>query len=724
MDWTAKWITTSTDFGDVVPVFSKSFHISGQIKKAMLRMTALGVYEALLNDNRVGKYVLAPGWTVYRERLQYQTYDVTDMLVTDNEIQVLVGKGWYRSPLMIPAVRKPEMYAGKQQTLFAQLDITYMDGTEEHIISDDSWIVSESNVRFSEIYDGETYDATFYTDCSAHAKVVDGPTHTLIPQQGNEIREQERVAVANIFTTPKGETVVDFGQEVTGYVEINVIGKAGELVKLSHAEVLDRDGNFYNANYRGAKAEYRYICKDGLQTYKPKLTFYGFRYIRIDAFPGGVAKAKPENFCAIVVHTEMKRTGYISSSNTMLNRLVENTIWSQKGNFLDIPTDCPQRDERVGWTGDVQVYARAACLNFDVKTFFEKWLLDLAHEQREDGCVGYIVPDVFPQKRGSSAWGDVATVCPWQVYLAYGDTKVLENQFESMKKWVDYIGTDTEEQYLWTGGVHLGDWLALDAPQGSYEGSSRKDFIATAFYAYSTSLVIKAGRVLQKDVSVYETLYDHIVSAFRKEYPTYHTQTECAIAVCFGLSQDCQATADQLADMVVACGNHLQTGFVGTPYLLHALSDYGHEELAYSLLLREEYPSWLFSVTQGATTIWEHWDGIMENGDFWSSDMNSFNHYAYGAVVDWIYTKAAGIQTVEDAPGYERVKITPIPDVRLDWLKVSLDTRNGRICSLWKKQGEYWRYEITTPVKAEIIIGGKRHCVDVGSYIFYSNIKK
>lgn len=719
MDWNAKWIKSKEEMGAVAPIFSKKIILSGKVAKAILSITALGVYEAVINDKRVGDFVMAPGWTVYRERLQYQTYDVTELLEEENLIQVIVGKGWYRSPMPTAALIPPGKYDGMFAGLFAQLDITYLDGTTEQIITDEKWQVAESNVRFSEIYDGETYDASFQSEVCTCAEVFEGPTHTLIPQEGEIVKEQERFAVARIFTTPKGEVVIDFGQEVTGYVEISVEGKAGDVVQFSHGEVLDKEGNFYNANYRRAKAAYCYICKDGKQTYKPKLTFYGFRYIRLDAFPGGVSKAKPENFTAIAVYSQLKRTGVVRCSNALLNRLFENILWGQRGNFLDVPTDCPQRDERMGWTGDAQVFARAACLNYDCEAFFTKWLADLKAEQREDGCVGYVVPDIFPRERGSAAWGDAATICPWQVYLAYGNPRILETQFESMRKWVDYIATDTDKQYLWIGGKQLGDWLALDAPQGSYDGSSRKDFVATAFYAYSTSLVIKAGKVLQKDVSVYEILYQNIVKAFREEYPTYHTQTECALAVYFELSEDCQAVADQLADMVVKCGNHLETGFVGTPYLLHVLSDYGHADLAYSLLLREEYPSWLYSVNKGATTIWEHWDSIMENGEFWSTAMNSFNHYAYGAVIDWVYCKAAGIQTLEEYPGYEKVRIVPIPDTRLDWLEASVETKYGKISSAWRKQEDYWRYEIVTPVDAEIVIQGKVHRVEAGSYCFY-----
>ena len=680
----------------------------------------MGVYEASLNGSRVGDFILAPGWTVYQKRLQVQQYELRIRPGQENELTVLVGKGWYRGRLAgwLPGQNSS---AALPAALTAELTLRYPDGHTDTICTDASWQTAESAVRFSELYDGETYDAAFEPSVWTPAVICDGPTDTLIEQQGEPVREQERIAPARIFKTPAGEIVVDFGQNLTGYVEIALDGVKGEAVELSHAEVLDKNGNFYTENYRSAKAKYLYFCKDGAQRYKPKLTFYGFRYIRVDRFPCGAEHAAQENFTAIAVHSDMKRTGYLSCSDPLLNKLFENVIWGQKSNFLDVPTDCPQRDERLGWTGDAQVFIRTACLNFDAERFFTKWLADLAADQREDGAVGHVIPNVLHQS-GSAAWDDAATICPWAVYLAYGDPNILRAQFASMKKWVDYITAHTTTRDLWTGGEHYGDWLGLDAPSGSYKGSSREDLIASAFYAHSTALVIKAGRVLGQDISAYEALYERIVRAFRQAYPVYQTQTECTLAVYFALAEDTQKTADQLAQMIRSCGTKLQTGFVGTPYLLHALSAHGYTELAYDLLLRREYPSWLYPVTKGATTIWEHWDGQMENGDFWSSDMNSFNHYAYGAVADWVYTVAAGIQTVEEKPGYAAVRIAPQPDKRLDWLEASVETRHGLVRSRWEKQRDMWRYEIETPVEAEVVIDGRKTFCRPGRYIFFSEL--
>lgn len=725
MKWEAKWIKTCTDMGDAAPVFLKEFKLSGKVEKATLTVTAMGVYEAVLNGKRIGKFILAPGWTAYHKRLQYQTYDVTELLKENNQLTVTVGKGWYHGNMPGDCTHPHQKeLVERPMGMILQLVIRYTDGTCETIITDENWKYAESAIRFSEIYDGEIYDATYEPRFEHTAVCFDGPSDTLILQQGEEIHEQEHIEAARIFTTPKGETVIDFGQELTGYVEIRLEGKTGEVLDLSFAEVMDKEGNFYTENYRLAKAQYHYICREGKQTYKPKLTYWGFRYIRVNEFPGGIDRVTPDAFTAIVIHSDIKRTGYLSCSNTNLNKLFSNVIWGQKGNFVDVPTDCPQRDERLGWTGDAQVFVRTACYNYDVEKFFTKWLADLAAGQYEDGCVGHVVPDLFHTQEASAAWGDAATICPWNIYLAYGNKEILKQQFHSMKKWIDYITTHTTTPDLWTGSEHFGDWLGLDAPSGSYKGSSDQWFIASAFYAYSTSLVIKTGKVLNEEVSEYEKLYDRILTAFRKQYPICHTQTECVLAAYFGLAVDCQAVADQLAKMIIDCGTRLETGFVGTPYLLHVLSKFGYSELAYSLLLREEYPSWLYPVTKGATTVWEHWDSIMEDGSFWSSDMNSFNHYAYGSVTDWVYSVAAGINTVESAPGYEKIVIAPVPDARLDWLKASVETRHGLVSSMWRKEEDFWRYEIITPVETIVEIAGISHQVSAGTYYFYSKREK
>ena len=718
----SEWITVSGDTGDIAPVFRRKFEARKAMKQATLNITALGVYDAELNGKRVGDFVLAPGWTSYQHRLQVQVYDVTDLLQAENELRVTVGKGWFRSPMpgwmdSDDKQRRVHQPCG----LIARLRICYDDGTEETILTDESWQWAKSRILVSEIYDGETCDARIEPEDWQKVKPLEWSKDILIPQEGEAIRETERIAAKRIFKTPAGDTVVDFGQEVTGYVEITLNAHAGDEVLFDHAEVQDRDGNWYNENYRSAKAQAKYICREGTQTWHPQLTFFGFRYIRLLNWPG---EAKSEHFTAIAVHSDMKRTGWLKSGNAELNQLFSNIVWGQRGNFLDVPTDCPQRDERLGWTGDAQVFIKTASYLFDTERFFRKWLHDLAADQRANGEVGQVIPDVMPEGDSSAAWGDAATICPWQVYQTYGDKAVLEDQFDSMRRWVDYITSVTKTSNLWTEHFHFGDWLGLDAPSGSYKGSTREDFIASAFYAHSTELVVKAGKLLGKDVSAYEALYSSIVAAFRKAFPDYRTQTEHVLAVHFGLAEDPQRTADALAEMVKADGLQLRTGFVGTPYILHALSNYGHADIAWGLVLRREYPGWLYPITKGATTIWEHWDGIREDGGFWSKDMNSFNHYAYGAVADWVFEQAAGLRHAEDQPGFAELIYEPHPDSRIGWLQAKLDTRHGTVSALWVCEKDDVRYELNTPVPTVIHLDGKARRVGPGQYTFWTSANK
>ena len=706
-----KWIAyTAATERDTVVVYKKSFSLQKEIAKAELTITACGVYCALLNGQRISE-PLAPGFDSYPYRMPYQIYDVTEYLAKENVIRVSVGRGWYGWWHWDNRICEN----GKTRRMKACLLIEYKDGTQDSVFSDECWTACLGNCKTSDIYDGEAYDATLCDreEFSAQAVSVEALDRILLLSDGEKICEHERIKPVAAFTTPKGEFVVDFGQNITGYVEFDICAAEREILEISHAEELDANGNFYTENYRSAKAKIEYVCKAGRQKYKPLHTFFGFRYIRLDKKPDGV---KAEDFTAIVVHSDIKRTGYIQSSNPLLNKFFENVIWGQKDNFLDVPTDCPQRDERQGWTGDAQVFCRAASYNFDCEKFFARWLRMLKMEQSTHGFVPTIVPDTSNQTALSAGWGDAATVCPWEVYQAYGNAEILREQFSSMIAHVRCIGIRTKEPNLWIGYWHFGDWLGLDAPVGSYTGSSDKDFIASAFYAYSTALVIKAGEVLGEDVEEYKGLYAKIRQAFIRRFSNPKTQTECALALSFDLTDDKAAVAKRLSGLIENCGKHLQTGFIGTPYLLHALSQNGYTELAYSLLLREEYPSWLYSVKQGATTVWEHWDGKNEKGEFWSSDMNSFNHYAYGAAVDWIYTVAGGI-TPEKA-GFEKIRIAPKSSKQLDWLCVRLDTRKGTVQVKWQNQTGKTVYEIQTPTDTSIVIGSKVYEVKKGCYTF------
>ncbi len=714
----ALWISPPADPGDGAVAFRRRFP-GRPGRKATLTLTCLGVYDAYLNGQRVGDCLLAPGCTEYEKRLQAQTYDISDMIRAENELTVTVAKGWHRSRMM----RKRERLYSAPCALIARLD---MDG--EVLVTDSAWEAGPSSVVFSDIWDGEACDATMDTTAYGPVRTVDWPRDVIVPQEGPYVREQETLSPRALFVTPRGERVIDFGQEITGYAEITLTARRGDRVVLTCAEMLDRDGNFYNENYRTAQSRMTYICRDGQQTWKPRFTFFGFRYLRVDEWPG---EPRMDSIRAIAVYSEMARTGFLRTTHAKLNRLIENTLWSQRGNFVDIPTDCPQRDERMGWTGDAQVFCKAACYHYNTQRFFEKWMNDLRASQRPDGSIPDTVPNFWGIRRSSAAWGDVMTVLPWQVFLMYGDRGTLARNVDAMKRWVDYITADTLERDLWIGPddadimwqKHYGDWLALDAAEGSYHGATPNDLIASAYYARSTLLLVKAGKALGRDMAAYEVLYERIRAAFRDRFDLT-TQTACVLALAFDLTDDRPAVAARLNRMIRDNGTRLSTGFVGTPHLLYALSDNGYAGTAYDLLLQEAYPSWLYEVDHGATTIWEHWDGRKENGTFWSADMNSFNHYAYGAVADWLYAVAGGIRPDEDAPGFERVVIAPVPSGRIQGFEAEYRSVRGTILSRWTNTEEGVRHEISTPVPADIILDGERHPVGPGTYIFYDQRKE
>ena len=716
----ASWITMNGAASTVVPVFRRHFPCPRPVRSATLEVTCDGVYEAVLNGRRVGDFILAPGWTEYRKRLQVQSYDVSGLLERENVLEITVANGWYRrTNAPWTGTKNPDEFLPAM--LIAALRLVREDGTEEVILTDGTWEVSESTVTLSGIFIGEDADMT-RRPAFEPAVVCDYPRSMLIPQEGPEVREQETVYPCRSFRTPKNEWVLDFGQNLTGYMAFDLDAHAGERLSLSTAEVLDRDGNFYTANYRSARSQLHYVCREGRQSYRPRFTFFGFRYLRIDEAPGGFTA---DCIRAVVLHSEMTRTGWLESSDPMLNRLFSNIIWSQKGNYLDIPTDCPQRDERYGWTGDGQIFCRAATYQYDVRRFFRKWLADMRAAQRDDGWVPEVIPSLTAYKPGGAAWSDAVTIIPWQLYQTYGDVSFLSDMYEAMEKWIAYIPTVSTSKDLWTGCWTYGDWLALDAPEDyrpatielAKRGYSDDDLISSAFYANSVDIVIRAGTLLGRDVSAYRALYDRIVSAYKERFGgRLNTQTEKVLTLHFNLTDEPQALADALAEQVTACGTRLQTGLLGTPYILHELTRYGHADTAWSLLLRREYPGWLYSVSKGATTTWEHWDGIRPDGTFWDDDMNSYNHYAYGSVADWVFGAACGIRPAE--PGFARVRIEPHPDPRLNSLSAVLDTVHGRIRSRWEHTQDGIRYEVDTPVPAEIVIGGKTYSVGKGCYLF------
>lgn len=707
---TAHWICDPLGEREVCSVFRCDFAAEKPVKKAVLYASARGVYEAFLGNTRLGEQVLTPGWTTYEKRIQYQEYDVTKLIRAENTLTLRHAQGWYKG--LDGEWRKP-LDPRRRYAVIAALVLTFEDGTTRTVITDDTWQVADSEYRFCSIYHGLKYDATVAPCFDRRAVIAENDDRSvLLPQEGEPIVTHERLKPVDVIHTPKGETVLDFGQNLTGTVALSLTAQAGDKVALSFGEILDGDGNFYNANYRDAKCLYEYTCRDGFQEFMPTLTFYGFRYVRIDQAP----TADPAAFTAVVIHSALKRTGHFECSNPLVNQLYSNIIWGQRSNYLDVPTDCPQRDERLGWTGDAEIFARTAAYNYDVRKFFRKWLADLVAEQHADGAVPVVIPDIVGDYY-AAAWSDAVTIIPWELYRAYGDESFLRDLFPAMKRWVDYVTNVTPSYPLWTDHFQYGDWVGLDAPYGSYRGASREDLVATAFFAHSADLVCRIGHLLGEDVVEYEKRADEIEAGFKKAYDgDFRTQTEHVLALQFGLTDHPQETVTSLVAMLERDGVQLKTGFVGTPYILHVLSDCGHADLAYQLLLRTEYPSWLYPVTRGATTIWEHWDNIRPDGTLWDTQMNSFNHYAYGSVGDWLYGVCAGINP--GAAGYATVEFRPVPTDRLDYAFASLDTVHGTVSSRWWHEDGIVKYEFVTPCPALAVIDGKSYPLTPGTHRF------
>jgi alpha-L-rhamnosidase len=510
---------------------------------------------------------------------------------------------------------------------------------------------------------------------------------------------KEELKPIEVIITPAGETVLDMGQNMVGWIQFKTNAPKGSEIVLQYAELL-QEGNFYQDNLRTAKAEHRYISNGEESIVRPHFTFYGFRYVKVSGWNGEVNK---EDFTGCVLYSDMDQTGSIETSNPLVNRLFLNALWGQKGNFLDVPTDCPQRDERMGWTGDAQVFSGTAAFNMDTYAFFNKYGYDLAQEQAAlDGMVPMVVPMATVKGGGSSAWGEAATVIPWNVYLHYGDKAILEQQFESMKGWVDFIKRADDAsgaKRLWTTGFHFGDWLALDGEDpNSPMGGTETAFISSAYYCYSSMLVAKAARVIGKDeiAQEYEELSNEVRAAIRAEYFTstgrlaLNTQTALVVSLFMDLvpEEHRDRLATDLHERLKKDKNHLKTGFVGTPYLCRVLSENGNNDLAYTLLLNKDYPSWLYAVTMGATTIWERWNSVLPDGKISGTDMNSLNHYAYGSIVEWLYRNVAGINPVEDKPGFRHVRLAPQPDYRLKYAKATLDSAAGLYESQWELNEE------------------------------------
>ncbi|CAN5497105.1 glycoside hydrolase family 78 protein [soil metagenome] len=718
-DWLANWIEPeqSPDVSkpSPAPMLRRSFSVRGDVVRARAYVTSRGLYEMQLNGNRVSDHLFTPGWTSYNNRLQYQVYDVTDRIKTgENAVGVTLGDGWYRG------IGYNNYRYGDRLALLMQIRITYRDGKEETIVTDKDWKFSTGPILMSKIYDGETYDARleikgwsqagFVDDQWTNVRLADYPKDDLVATMGNPVRAIQEIKPITVFKTPAGDTVADMGQNMVGWVRLKVKGPAGTRISIHHAEVFDKEGNVYLANLRGAKQVVQYTLKGGgMETYEPHFTFQGFRYVAISGYPGELT---PDDLTGIVIHSDMQQTSEFETSNPLINQLQHNIIWGQKGNFLDVPTDCPQRDERMGWTGDAQMFAPTAEFNMDVSAFYTKWLKDMAADQLESGSIPHVIPDILSRPNrpqgGSAAWADAAVIIPWTMYLSYGDKRILADQYPTMKKWVEYERKRAGDDYVWDGDPHFGDWLAFATNLADYPGATTgKDLIATAFFAHSTELLGRTAKVLGKtdDEKIYGELLEKIKAAFCREYVSpsgrigENTQTAYTLALQFDLlPENLRAEAAERLAKDVRSFKHITTGFVGTPYICNVLSRYGYWDEAFMLLKNENYPSWLYPVKHGATTIWERWDGQKPDGSFQDPGMNSFNHYAYGAVGEWMYRNMSGIKIDESVPGYKHILIEPHPGGGFRTVSASHETLYGKVISAWVLTGNSFELTVKVPV--------------------------
>ena len=657
----------------------------------------------------MGDEIFVPGWTDYHRRVQFQTYDVTDILrLGENVLGAIIGDGWYCG---FTGWKDRQNY-GPRPLLLVQLKIILADGTSVSVATDNSWKTSTGPILESDFLMGEYYDARQELGAWSEAGYDDSrwslaeaaepaPRPTLTPRIGPPVRRIEQLQPTTVRAVGSGPAKtyrIDFGQNFCGRVRIRLEAVAGTRVRLRFAEILLPDGAIYVQNLRAARATDYYVCKGGgTEEWEPRFTFHGFRHVEID----GLKSADKLEVTGIVLHSDTPPTGTFACSNPLLNQLQHNIVWGQKSNFLEVPTDCPQRDERLGWTGDAQMFIRTAAFNMDVRKFFHKWLRDMRDSQTEAGGIPPVVPErgFLGMEDGGPAWSDAVFICPWTIYLCYGDRQILEDHYSAMAKHFAFMegkrclnGIRCHPDVVSWGG--FGDWLALDG-SGKLEGTTPKDLIGTAFYAYDASLMTRVANVLGKadDAAHYETLHGEIVAAFRRRFVSADgllvsgTQTAHVLALHFDLlpKEQRPVAARTLALDIEARGFHLATGFVGTPYILGVLEDHGYLDVAYKLLEQETFPSWLFPVKNGATTIWERWDGWTPDKGFQDWNMNSFNHYAYGSVGTWMVRSVAGLDLDPDEPGYCHIIFRPRPGGTLTWAEAKLQTAYGETRIRWEK---------------------------------------
>lgn len=751
--WKARWITLGDyDFpkkeSPKPMTFRRRFAAQKPVRRAWIHSTALGIYELTLSGKKIGCDYFAPGNTSYLHQIQYQTYDITALLQPENTLVAVVGGGWAAGSFN--HVRKSKISADKQ-ALLCEIHLEYEDGTDEVIATDETWQVTlGGNYQFAEFYDGETYDANIRLDdasWSSASHTAPRGTPKLIAQYGAPVRAQQTLRPVSCTTAPSGELIYDFGQNFAGVISATLNGKLGQRVVFRHAEVLV-EGELFVKSLRTAKATATYICAEGEQCYSPRLTYMGFRYVGVT----GIA-AEDLQLSALVLHSDFEETGSFECSNPLINQLQSNIRWGGKSNFVDIPTDCPQRDEREGWTGDIAVFASTACYNFDMSRFFDKWLLDMRAEQGRGGGIPMVIPrtgDSWPV-HANCCWGDSCILVPWAEYMARGNTQLLREQYPTMKKflkaakwWAGFLSVGKNARYIWRLPYHWGDWCA---PGGTFmQWTGKAKWVATAYFANSCGLVAQIADLLgeAEDATYYRTLRSNIVAAYRKVFTDgngrlkQEFQTAYVLPLHFGMTEgdETVAMAEHLTRLVRQADNHLSTGFTGTPYLLFALSDNGHADTAFDLLLQESCPSWLYEVKAGATTIWERWDALRPDGTVNISEISgngadessgggmvSFNHYANGAVGDWLYRRVAGIEATSG--GYKTFRIAPLMGGGITNAKGSVTTPYGKVVSDWTLQDGRFSICVTVPVSCECELSlpnGEAYCLQSGKHHFSADL--
>ncbi len=718
-DWHASFITPVGKMakGEPAPVLHGVVDVPAGVASARLYVTAMGLYVPTLNGSRVGDVELAPGWTAYQERLRYQTYDVTDRIVEgENTLDLLIGRGWWHGRIGFEG--RSEVY-GPVVAGLAQLEVTLGSGEVVRLVTDASWTATASGITENTLLDGQATDLRHVGGAAVGVEVVERGATVLVAPDGPPVRVTEVLPVVSLEERAGGVTRIDTGQNLVGWLRLRVKGDAGAVVTVRHAEVLEH-GELGTRPLRTAKATDAYVLVgDGVETCEPCFTFHGFRYAEVS----GAEVVSAE---AVVVGSDLRRTGWFSSSSELLDQFHANVVWGMRGNFVDVPTDCPQRDERLGWTGDIQVFSPTASFLFDSAGFLTSWLADLAVEQADDGVVGWIVPDILePGTPATAAWGDAGVIVPWVVHQATADLGLVRRQLGSMRAWVDHVDRAAGESRLWRGGFQFGDWLDPDAPpENAFGAKADADVVATACFARCARVVSEALAATgdAEAAARYGRLADEVVAAFRREYVTpsgrIHSdcQTVYAMAVCWDLIPDAlkPAAGERLADLVRGEDFRISTGFVGTPLITDALSITGQVDTAYRLLLETGCPSWLYAVTMGATTVWERWDSMLPDGTINPGQMTSFNHYALGAVADWLHRSVGGL--APSAPGYRRVVVRPLVTEALDGAEVSYDSGYGHHAVSWARVGTHVVLSVTVPVgtTAEVWVPGADGPVDVG----------